>query len=295
MYDSVLDHLHELKALTTNSATKESDVERWCERVLRSCLGYTATNGYVIRAQESRGRMRPDLVLMKGEKPFCVIEVKKLGFDLNKSDFRSGKVQLSEYLNSLGDVRYGILCNGHEWRLYDFSMPQMGGVQVMSFDLSGEGDEIDMAKRAVEETCWNFLDMHETSYANGSWEELAKEATAFSPESLARAILSTDVVRVVGKAIRGEHEYRANFDVLVEKLYSLLENGLDDSVSGWNDTKQAEFTKYIKSQKRANRKPKSRSSGQAPVANVCELTDDMSAVTNSALSVSAENSEKKVA
>lgn len=261
--DQVTEHLHELKSLESNSTTKELDVERWAQTFLRNCLGYTASAGYSIRAQESKGKMRPDLLVLKNEKPIFVVEVKKLGFDLNKSDFRSGKTQLSEYLNLIGNVRWGILTNGVEWRLIDFSQPQYGGIEVSCFDLKSDSDTIDTNKKAVEEQCYELYDLHESSYAAESWIELSKEAMAFSPESLARAILSSDVIKYIAKFVRGEHEFRANQEILSDKVYWLLEQGLNDAISGWNDAKAAEILKYVKAQKRATRKVKRSKKGSA--------------------------------
>lgn len=254
--DQVSEHLHELKGLAANPNVKELDIERWCQSVMKNCLGYTAVNGYSILAQESRGKMRPDLIVSKDGKPIFVVEVKKLGYDLSKSDLRSGKVQLAEYLNLLGSVKWGILCNGYQWKLYDFSNPINGGVEVISFDLRSETDEIDLSKKAVEEVAWEFFDIHETNSVTSAWTDFSKEATAFSPESLAKAILSIDVVKVIAREIRGEHEYKANTEVLIDRIVSLIENGLDDSVPGWNEVKQLELYKFVKSQKRVGRKKK---------------------------------------
>ena len=254
MIDPVTEQLHQLKTLIANPNLKEADLERWCEGVFRNCLGYTATNSYEIRAQESRGKSRPDLVILETDKPICVIEVKRLGFDLNKSDLRSGKLQLTEYLSLIGNVRWGILTNGYEWRLFDYSIATPGGVEVVSFDIRNEKDEIDVTKRAIEEVCWSFVDIHEKTYQDESWKEFAVEATAFSPDSLAKAILSLDTVKYISKVIRGEHDYKANVEVLLDKLNNLIVKGLDDSVSGWNETKEAELNKFVTSQKRTSRK-----------------------------------------
>jgi hypothetical protein len=254
MIDQTTEHIFELKNMEANPNSKESDVERWCQSFLKNCLGFTASAGYSIRSQEAKGKMRPDLVLLKGDKPIIVIEVKKFGYDLNKSDFRSGKVQLNEYLNSIGAVNWGILTNGTDWKLYDFSDQSVGGIEVTSFDVKGESDAYDTSKKAIEETCYNLLEFHETTYVSGEWTDLSKEATAFSPESIARAILCADVVKYIARTIRGEHEYKANLEVLTDKIYSTLEQGLNDAIKGWNEAKAAEFSKYIKSQKRVSRK-----------------------------------------
>ena len=256
MLDQEIEHLHEIKNIEANPASKESNVEVWAQSFLKNCLGYTAASGYSIRSQEVKGKMRPDLIVLKADKPVFVVEVKKLGFDLNKSDFRSGKTQLSEYLNSLGGVKYGILTNGTEWLLFDFSQPQYGGIEFAKFDLKSDNDVIDCSKKVVEEQCYEFLDLHETSFSVNAWPDLAKEAMAFSPESLSKAILSVDVIKYIAKSIRGEHDFKANQELLMDKVFSLLEKGLDDSIPGWNETKTLEFQKYIKSQKRASRKTK---------------------------------------
>jgi hypothetical protein len=267
IFDQVTEHLHELKSLESNPNVKEMDVERWGERFLKTCLGYSASSGYSIRAQETKGKMRPDLIVLKNDRPVFVVEVKKLGFDLNKSDFRSGRIQLNEYLNMLGDVRWGMLTNGYEWKLFDFSQAQYGGVEVSSFDLRSDSDALDTSKRAVEEQCYEFLDLHESSFSLASWSDLSKEAMAFSPESLAKAILTSDVIKHVARSIRGEHEYKANIEILTDKVYWLLEQGLNDAIGSWNDTKQAEFHKFIKSQKRASRRSK-RAKKTEPAQNI---------------------------
>lgn len=255
MMDHMSEHMYEIKALEANLNCKELEVERWVQTLLKSCLGYSATNGYSIRAQEQKGKHRPDLVVYKNEQPIFVVEVKKLGFDLNKSDFRSGKIQLQEYLYSLGKIPYGFLCNGHEWRLFDFNNPN-GVVEILSFDLRNDDDKIDTSKKFVEDICYDFVNFHETSFSSKEWLQFTKEATAFSPESLTRAILSANVIKLVAKEIRGEHDYRACSELLFQKVYDLLANGLDDSLKDFNDVKKAEFQKYIKSQMRVSRKTK---------------------------------------
>lgn len=257
MMDQMQEHLHEFKALESNPNVKELEIERWAQTLLKSCLGYSAVNGYSIRAQEQKGKNRPDLVIYQNEKPVFVVEVKKLGFDLDKSDFRSGKIQLQEYLYSLGSIPYGILCNGYEWRLYDFNTPQ-GSVEIFSVDLRLDEQKIEASKKITETLCYEFLGLHETSYASKEWADFSKEATAFSPESLTKAILSASVVKLITKEIRGEHEYKASADVLFDKIFYLLEKGLDDSLKDYkdNETKREEFKKYIRAQQRATRKTK---------------------------------------
>ncbi len=255
--DQVTEHMHELKSLESMSNAKESDVEKWAQSFLKSCLGYVSSAGYSIRSQESKGKMRPDLIVLKDDKPIFVVEIKRFGFDLKKSDLRSGKLQLNEYLQQIGNVRWGVLTNGIEWKLFDFAQPQYNGIEVAAFDLKADHDTIDLTKKVIEEQCYDLLDFHETAYAASAWSDLSKEATAFSPESLAKAILSADTVKYVARMIKGEHEFKANHDVLTDRIYWLLEHGLKEVVSGWNESRATELHKFIKAQKRAARKVKS--------------------------------------
>ncbi len=275
MMNQMSEHLFELKNLASNPATKELDVERWCQSVLKNCLGFTAIQGYSISAQEVRGKMRPDLVVSQDGKTCFVVEVKKLGFDLNKADFRSGKVQLGEYLRNCGEVTWGILCNGYEWRLFDFSVGDATGVEILRIDLRGENEELDASKRGIEDLTWNFVEMHENSFQAGSWNTLSKEATAFSPESLGKAILSFGVVKAISKVIRGEHEYKANTEVLFDKIYDLLNKGFNDSVPDWNEVKQAEMARYMRTQKREGQKrPRSGRKDKSELESVGPTTDE---------------------
>lgn len=294
MIDQVTEHLYELKNLDASPSTKESDVERWCASFIKSCLGYTSSAGYTIKSQDTKGKLRPDLIVTKDEKSLFLIEVKKIGFDFDKSDFRSGKIQLGEYLSAAGGVKFGMLTNGCEWKLYDFSSPKYGGIEIARFDLkSGEGDTFSLDKRSVEDLSYECFDFHEQRFSDGVWSELAREATAFSPDSLVKAILSSDVVKYIGRSIRGEHDYKVNPEVLADKLFSLLELGLNEAVSGWNDSKVAELQKYVKSQKRATRKTRKRKIVDQSVP----LTKDTSSETTLGLLESASklHDEKKSA
>lgn len=270
IFDQVTEGLHQLKSLVDNPNTKESDVERWCEGIIRSCLGFTATNGYSVRAQEAKGKMRPDLVIYQGDKPICIFEIKKLGFDLTKSDFRSGKIQLSEYLYNLGNVRWGFLCNGYEWKLFDFGQVPNNGVEIYTYDFRGENDLIDFSKRGIEDLCYELINFHEISFKDKSWEVMAKEATAFSPESLVKAILSTNAIKYIAKEIKGEHDYKVCHEILLDKTFDLLIKGLDDSIVGWNEAKQAELSKFVTAQKRANKRKKSNISKKNECINELE-------------------------
>jgi len=254
LMDSVNEHFHELKALESSNC-KESDVEKWAQTFLKSCLGYSVTNGYTVKCQEQKGNLRPDLVVYQGESPIFVVEVKKLGFDFDKSDFRCGKVQLQEYLSTLGKVTYGLLCNGYEWRLYDFSVSS-GPLEIHRFDCRNDENTLEFNKKFVEDFCYDMISFHESSFRAKEWQDLSKEATAFSPESLTRAILSSNVMKHISKEIRGEHEYKASTDMLFDKVYDLLKIGLDDALKDFNTTKQAEFQKHIKSQMKMMRRTK---------------------------------------
>lgn len=257
MTTQLTESLIELKNLAS-MPSKESDIEMWCQTVLKSVLGFSASAGYQIRAQETRGKMRFDLVVAKADKPdqiLMVVEVKKLGADLNKSDLRSGKVQLKEYLATIGDVRWGVLTNGYEWRLYDF---KSDAICISNTDIRTEDKTVDTTAKAVEETAWDLIDFSSHYFEQKIWEELSQEAQAFSPDSIARCVLSANVVKYIAKQLSGEHDYKVSGDVLTDKLAEVLERGLNDLVGNWNETQRAELDRYIRQQKKAAKKSRKR-------------------------------------
>ncbi|MBY0515391.1 MAG: type I restriction enzyme HsdR N-terminal domain-containing protein [Bacteriovoracaceae bacterium] len=274
MTDQMTEHLIELKAFESDNNCKESAVEKWAETFLKNCLGYSVSNGYSIKSQDKKGKLRPDLVIFKGEKPIFVIEVKKLGFDFDKSDFRNGKIQLKEYLSAYEEVSYGFLCNGYDWKLYDFSNKQ-NPIEIQKVSFKPDGALIENSKKMVEELCYEFTSFHESAHSNEEWADYAKEATAFSPDSLAKAILSSSVMKFITKEIRGEHEYKASTELLYDKVYNLLSYGLDDTMKeAFNPEKDAEFKKYIKSQiKQLSKTKKTAKSQQEPATAEATSTE----------------------
>jgi len=245
----------ELKNLEKSSA-RESEVESWCLSVLKQVLGFSASAGYVVKSQEGRGRRRFDLAITLADQPdkiVLVVEVKKLGADLDKSDLRSGRAQLGDYLKSLGGVRWGILTNGYDWRLYDF---RSDFITVTSTDLRNEQQELSVDPSALEDAAWELLDFTASYFDHGMWGKLSLEAQALSPDSLARAVLSVDVVKRIGRVLKEHRDYRVPLDVLTDKLAELLVSGLNDKLSCWNEMQRGELDRYIRSQKKLAKKAK---------------------------------------
>jgi len=179
MLPNLTEQLIELKHLAEADA-KESALEAWCVSLLKGVLGFSASNGYLVRAQESRGKSRFDIIVSRTEKPeqmILVVEVKRLGVNLNRSDLRSGKAQLNEYLKQAGDVRWGILTNGYEWALYDFKSDL---VNVTNIDIRDDEDKIATTPKSVAECAWDLLDFFlRLLRGENLGEDVARSAGAF--------------------------------------------------------------------------------------------------------------------
>jgi hypothetical protein len=222
---------------------------------MKQVLGFNPTS-YCIQSQKPHGKYCFDLAVSLANKPdkvILLVEVKKLGADLNKSDLRSGKLQLAEYLKTLGGVRWGILTNGYEWRLYDF---KSDFTTVTSTDIRNEEQELDTSPKALEDTALDLLDFSAMYFQEGMWEELSTEAQALSPDSLARSILAIEVVKRIGKNLKEHRQYSAPLDILTGKLVELLERGLDDMLACWNEEQRKKLHHYIRSQIKLAKKTK---------------------------------------
>jgi len=266
IFEQTIEFMVELKQLEAMENAKESHVERWCQGFIRSCLGFTSSLGYQVRAQEGSGKLRPDLLIYKNEEqiPLIIVEVKRLSANLDKSEFRSGKTQLTAYLEGLGNVRWGILTNGYEWRLYDF---HNNAIQIATLDLRGDNNQIDADKKGAEEAAWNLLDFSVMYFESEDWDKMSQEALAFSPDSLAKASLSFEVLKKVAQVIKGEHDFKAPIEVIADNMKRLVVNGLNDCIPGWNDTLENELDHYIRSQKRKSRQTRRTSKKQSTEVN----------------------------
>jgi hypothetical protein len=125
---------------------------------------------------------------------------------------------------------------------------------VASVDIRDEQHEINTTAKNIDETGWELIDFSASFYESKTWEKLSQEAQAFSPDSLAKAILTNDSVKRIAKFLTGEHEYRVSVDVLTDKLSELVEHGLAGSVNNWNETNHDELARYVRTQKRAAKK-----------------------------------------
>ncbi len=220
--------------------------------------------------KKQKAKLAPTLSLCTKINLYSSSKLKNLVSIFQKSDFRSGKTQLAEYLNQIGNVRWGMLTNGVEWKLFDFSQTQYGGIEISAFDLKSEGDVINVTKKAVEEQCYEFFDFHEVSYTESSWPELSKRSYGFFSGSLSKAILSVDVVRYIAKFVRGEHEFKANHEILTDRLYWLFRSKALMMLSpDGMIRKLRKFIKYVKAQKRASRKTKK---SKRDIAHAAEVT-----------------------
>ncbi|MGK5089017.1 hypothetical protein WDW86_15780 [Bdellovibrionota bacterium FG-2] len=287
MIPQLTESLIELKAMPVGT-TKESDVEAWCRRVVKSVLGFSASAGYDVRTQETRGKMRFDLVVTRLDKPeeiLLVAEIKRLGANLSKSDLRSGKGQLQEYLKHLGNVRWGILTNGFEWCLYDY---KSDSINVISTDVRDEEEQIDSTAKGALDAALNLIEFSAHYFETKVWENLSAEAQALSPEALARSIVSIDIMKKVAKYLNEEFDYRVSLESLTEKLSLLVENGLKGLVGSWNEVKRAEFEKYVRSQQRQLKKNK-------PQRVVAGAAETEAPATNGEVQASTGTSEPAIA
>ena len=249
MIPALTEHMIELKTLISNE-TKEAHVETWAMSLLKFVLGYSHANNYAIKQQETKGKSRFDLVIVKSDAPdqvVMLIEVKNYGTDLSRTNYRSGRGQLEEYLKTLNGVRWGILTNGVEWQLYDFKNDM---ICLCEISLDDEEGLIDMSASGIKEVAEDLLEISSYYYASKDWEKLSLEAQALSPDSLAKGILNPNCIKLINKYLSEEYDFKASNENLLSKLSDLLVYGLNERGGEWTDSRKAEFQKFVRSQKK---------------------------------------------
>lgn len=205
MSEGMIKQFHELKTIELKQTSKHSDVERWTERFLTTCLGYTTSKGYFVQKMEEHYEAGPDFMVFEGKTPLFVVELKKLGCNLNKYDYRYQELPVKTLMKTVGFVPYAFLTNGYEWRLYDLSNPNFVQ-EIYSCDMRNEVHEFEFDKKFVQHMCDDFFHFHAAHYAAKGWLSTSRRDFFHYPEFMTKTRVGHYVMNYAYK-INAEGSY----------------------------------------------------------------------------------------
>ena len=244
--------LQDLHTTISGNHPMQSELALWVQGILQNYLDFSSSNHYHMVFNNADGpATQPDMVIMKDNQSLIVVDVLHISNPMGRSIVEHNALELDQYLKQIGSVRWGILTNGLEWKLYDF---ENNGIEIAYFDIRRDKTNIDFSTAGIEEIAWGLSDFHESIYASGDWETFSKEMNAVSPESIVKAILSADTMKHVFELFRNQNEFKGSSEVLIEETFRLLKSGLDSPLTKSDHTRRDELNRYVREQKKASRK-----------------------------------------
>ncbi len=174
--------------LKDTSTLDESATRILVNHLLTNVFGYEELEE-VKTEYEIKGSYADYVVQLKRNKCF-VVEVKSIGINLNEGHIR----QTIGYAANEG-IDWAVLTNGRQIELYRiiFKKP-INTVKLFSFQL----DDIKQIPIAAKQLV--YLTKH--SILKGELEQYWKKSTALSPESLAKALYSEDIAKLLRKTLK---------------------------------------------------------------------------------------------
>ncbi len=166
----------------------ESATRILVNHLLTNVLGYEELEE-IKTEYEIKGSYADYVVQLKRNKCF-VVEVKSIGINLNEGHIR----QTVNYAANEG-IDWAVLTNGRQIELYRviFKKP-INTVKLFSFQL----DDLKQISPAAKQLI--FLTKH--SIIKGELEGYWKRSTALSPESIAKALYSEDIAKVLRHSLK---------------------------------------------------------------------------------------------
>jgi len=188
----------------------ESATRILVNHLLTNVLGYEELEE--IKTEfEIRGSYADYVVQLKRNKCF-VVEVKSIGINLNEGHIR----QTVGYAANEG-IEWAVLTNGRQIELYKviFKKP-INTVKLFSFQL----DDLKQIPLAAKQLI--FLTKH--SIIKGELEGYWKRKTALSPESIAKALYSEDVAKLLRHSLKKDTGLSVSVeDILIAMQLVILE------------------------------------------------------------------------
>lgn len=214
-YQNQLLRLQELNA-------KEPPTEKVAMDMLCDIFGYDLE--HVFGQYGNNNGRSCDAVIKDDKKVFYVFECKRIG--TSKKEFPKHLRQVIEYCATL-NVSWGILTNGAYWQLFyvDVKAKPVNATLVWEFDILELSHRQAAHRELLLPLCREALSKHLK-------EQILDEKLALSPENIARAMLSDEVLKAIIAVLRRKTGARVDIATVESEIRKLAPN-LPENVRGY--------------------------------------------------------------
>ncbi len=191
----------------------EADVVMYLVQFFQEALGYNIFDE-ISKEHQIKARFCDIALKIRGEVSLFV-EVKKPGIRLVKRH-----IEQAENYGLRSGIKWVLLTNGCEWRLYHLSYDDSEGIEstlVFQTDLvkSFQEKPVDVVEK--------FMLMHKRQFMKGELDKYYKKKTMLVPEELAKALFTEDVLRAIRKEVNRGAEVRVELEDITKALKNLLD------------------------------------------------------------------------
>lgn len=188
----------------------ESATRLMVNSLLKDVLGYSELDE--IKTEYEIKGAYADYVIQLNRKKWFVVEVKAISIDLNEKHLR----QSQGYAANEG-IDWAILSNGRQIELYRviFSKP-INVIKLFSFDLS-DAKQLDDAAKVI-------IFLTKKSVIKNELDTYWKRSSALSNISLAKALYSEDVAKIIRRHLKKESGITFTTEDILTALQPVINN-----------------------------------------------------------------------
>jgi len=199
-----LPHLLEAKSGQLREAETVQRIERFFEHV----LGYDGMTD-ISREAQIKGKYCDLALKIDGSIAFLV-EAKACCEPL-----RERHIEQAQHYASKGNIRWVVLTNGLDWRLYHLTFEEGIDCEV-AFEVNLEKEE------EIDAACAKLALLHKLAIKKGELEEYWKEKTALGPASIALGLFHEEALKVVRRLIRKKEGFLVDPEDLGRSIHEML-------------------------------------------------------------------------
>jgi hypothetical protein len=241
--DEIKNYIMKLNTLCPNKKygdITEPQLESHIINMLERCLGYSLENKFEIRNQVVVGNLKADIVVYEKNKknesiPSFALELKKPSVSLVDGGTKSPVVQLVQYMSEL-EIRFGILTNGLEWKLYYLDVSRKGSTpyNIYSFKFTDHDKMLEAVdKKTLKEFANGLALFHSENLEN--WHEQKNRNYASSEKTIFKILMEPEIIVKVQSLIKKKCEFKQTHEEVYANTLKLLFYGLNEINSNNKD------------------------------------------------------------
>lgn len=192
----------------------ESDTVMFLIKFFEEVLGYDSLAGEISKEVKIKDKYCDFAIKLKGNIEFLV-EAKSAGNNI----LREKDIEQAENYASHKGIRWVLLTNGIEWKLFHLTFSEDDGIEHDEIFSVNYVDEIDTNPKKI----WELLGLlTKDSIKNELHTNFLTQKKALSPASLIKALFSESVIKKISREINSTSEVRLEIKDVFEGLKEII-------------------------------------------------------------------------